>query len=327
MTMAFTLLFAGDEARLGTTAGTQVNIPVGARNVAMAGADLVYAHGVDAVYWNPAGMGAVTAANGTFSNMSYIADISVNYLAVGSNFGGFGNIGVSVKSLDFGDIPVTTVEAMDGTGANFSPTFMTMAVTYGKMFTDRINFGVTSKMVYESIPRASASAVAFDIGVQYTDFANINGLGLALVLKNIGSDMHYSGSGLKTQATEDDFTEFFDREAAYDQLPSSYSISGSYKMGGSILLASSFISNNTSYDELRLGGEYTLMNMFSLRAGMNSAMLGSDTELDENDVLFGTSFGFGINYELIGVGFQLDYAYRSTEYFDGNSVLSLGVNF
>lgn len=318
------VVFAGDEARLGTTAGAQVSIPVGARDFAMAGADLVYTRGVDAVYWNPASIAGIQGANGTFSNMSYIADVNVNYFAVGSVLGGFGNIGFTAKTIDFGDILITTVEAMDGTGATFSPTFMTMALTYGKAFTDRINFGITGKMVYESIPRASASTVAFDIGVQYVDFANIKGLGLALVLKNIGGDMHYHGSGLKTEATSEKYTEFFDREASYDQLPSSYSMGTSYKIGESILLGASFVSNNNSYDEFNIGGEYNFNNMIYLRGGLNSAMV---QDVDKDNVLFGPSFGFGIHYELLGVGLLLDYAYRPANYFSGNQLISLGFAF
>ena len=316
--------FAGDEARLGTTAGTQVSVPVGARDLAMAGADLVYTRGVDAVFWNPASIAGIQGANGIFSNMSYIADVNVNYFAVGTTMGQLGNIAVTAKSIDMGDIPITTVESMDGTGASFSPTIMTMSLTYGKAFTDRINFGMTGKMIYESIPRASASTVAFDIGVQYVDFANINGLGLALVLKNIGGDLHYSGSGLKTEATSEVYSEFFDREASYDQLPSSYSIASSYKIGESIVLGASFVSNNTSYDEVNIGGEYNFNNMIYLRGGLNSAMV---QDVDKDNVLFGPSFGFGIHYELLGVGLLLDYAYRPANYFSGNQLISLGFAF
>lgn len=318
------VIFAGDEARLGTTAGAQVGVPVGARDLAMAGADLVYTRGVDASYWNPASIGGILGANGTFSNMSYIADVNVNYFAVGGPMGSFGNIGVTAKTIDFGDIPITTVEAMDGTGSTFAPTMMTMALTYGKAFTDRINFGITGKMVYESIPRASASTVAFDIGVQYIDFANINGLGLALVLKNIGGNMHYTGAGLKTEATSDVFTEFFDREATYDQLPSSYSIGVSYKIGETILLGGSYVSNNTSYDELNMGGEFNFNNMIFLRAGLSSALV---EDIDKDNVVFGPSFGFGIHHELLGIGLLLDYAYRPADYFSGNQLISLGFAF
>ncbi len=316
------LVFAGDESRLGTTAGTQVIVPVGARDLAMAGADLVYTRGVDAVFWNPASVSSLNTASGTFSTMSYIADINVNYFAVGGALGGFGNIGFTAKTFDFGDIPITTVQDIDGAaGATFSPTYMTMALTYGRAFTDRINFGVTGKLVYESIPRAEASAVAFDIGVQYTNFANIEGLGLALVLKNIGNDMHYEGSGLIAEATVDGLTDFYYKEASYDQLPSSYSMGLSYKIGEPIFLGASFVSNNTSYDELNLGGEYAFNDMIFLRAGYTYAMV---DEIDAEDVLFGATFGFGLKYNLMGVGLKLDYVYRATEIFDANQLISLG---
>ena len=65
----------------------------------------------------------------------------------------------------------------------------------------RAFFGITGKLVYESIPRASASALALDVGVQYTGLNDVEGLGLALALTNIGTDMHYEGSGLTSQAT------------------------------------------------------------------------------------------------------------------------------
>lgn len=316
------LVFAGDESRLGTTAGTQVSVPVGARDLAMAGSDLVYTRGVDAVFWNPASISTLQTASGAFSMMSYIADINVNYFAVGGALGGFGNLGFTAKTFDFGDIPITTVEDMDGeSGATFSPTFMTMSLTYGKAFTDRINFGVTGKLVYESIPRASASALAFDIGVQYINFANIDGLGLALVLKNIGNDMHYQGSGLTTKATVDGLEDFYNKEASYDQLPSSYSMGLSYKLGESIFLGTSFVSNNTSYDEWNFGGEYAFNDMIFIRAGYNYAVL---DEVDSEDVLFGATFGFGLKYTLMGVGLKLDYVYRATEYFSANQLISLG---
>lgn len=323
-TLMIGLLFGGDESRLGTTAGNQVNIPVSARNLAMAGADLVFASGVDAVYWNPAALGTITGATATFSNMSYIASINVSHLAVGMTMGKLGNIGLAIKSLGFGDIPITTVENIDGTGANFSPTVMTMGLTYGKQFTDRINFGITGKVVYESIPRASASAVAFDIGVQYVNFAGVDGLGLALVLKNIGSDMHYTGSGLKTQAAENNFDEFFDKEASYDKLPASYTMASSYKIGESILLGASFISNNTYWDEFNFGGEFDFNDMLFVRGGLTTALI-TEEDVDEDNVLFGLHFGAGLKYELKGVGLQLDYAYRPTEYFSANHLITIGL--
>ena len=99
---------------------------------------------------------------------------------------------------------------MDGAGGGtFKPTLSTFGLTYANAFSDRAFFGVTGKLVYESIPRASASALALDIGVQYTGFADIEGLGLGLALTNIGTDMHYSGSGLTSQAVGADGIQDF----------------------------------------------------------------------------------------------------------------------
>ncbi len=324
-TLTIGLLFGGDESRLGTTAGNQVNIPVGARDLAMAGADLVFTQGVDGVYWNPAALAGLTGAAASFSNMSYIASINVSHLAVAMPMGKLGSIGLDIKSLAFGDIAITTVENIDGTGAVFSPTVMTMGITYGKNFTDRINFGITGKLVYESIPRASASAIAVDVGVQYVNFAGVDGLGLALVLKNIGSDMHYVGSGLKTQAAEYNFTEFYDKEASYDKIPASYTMASSYKIGESILLGASFISNNTSWDEFNIGGEFDFNNMLFVRGGLTSALIQEEEDVDKDNVLFGLHFGAGLKYELKGVGLLLDYAYRPTEYFSGNHLITIGL--
>ena len=169
--------------------------------------------------------------------MEMFGDVGVNYFGVASPIGDIGSIGVTVKSIDMGDIPVTTVQDMDGEGGGtFKPTLSTFGLSYANAFSDRAFFGITGKLVYESIPRASASALALDIGVQYTGFADVEGLGLALALTNIGTDMHYKGSGLTSQATgEDGIQDFYNAEASYDKLPSTYNMSLSYSFSGAIL--------------------------------------------------------------------------------------------
>jgi hypothetical protein len=48
-------------------------------------------------------------------------------------------------------------------------------------------------------------------------------------------------------------------------------------------------------------------------------------EMDE--YIFGPTVGFGLNYQAAGINFMLDYAWRSVEYFDNNSVVSLRLGF
>ncbi len=48
--------YGGDPARIGQAAGVQTLVPVSARDIAMAGANLALTSGLDAIYWNPAGL-------------------------------------------------------------------------------------------------------------------------------------------------------------------------------------------------------------------------------------------------------------------------------
>ncbi len=324
--LLISLMFAGDEARIGTGAGMQLLVPVGARGIAMSGADIAYSSGLESIYWNPAGLGSLEGPSGLVSNMTMFNDISVNYFATGATFGKVGQFALSIKSIDMGNIGVTTVEDMDGnSGAVFSPTLATIGLTYGKTLQDRVNVGVTMKTIYESIPRALAQAYAFDIGVQYSNLANISGLGLALVLKNIGTNMHYSGSALTDQATGgNDLTDFYNREASSDPIPSTYSMCLSYRSPMGVTLGGTFISHNFSYDEVSVGGEYVFSNMLYLRGGLLTGLV---DEVSKDDVLYSMSFGAGIKYKLMGMILTLDYTYRGQKFFDGNQLFSLGVQY
>ena len=78
-----------------------------------------------------------STATGVLSTMELFGDVRVNYLGLGFQAGKVGVLGVTVKSLDFGDIPETTVFDPDGaSGRKFSPTFVTTGLTYARSLTD-----------------------------------------------------------------------------------------------------------------------------------------------------------------------------------------------
>jgi len=321
------IAFAGDASRVGTAAGTQVLVPVGARDLAMNGADIANSGGLAATYWNPAGLTKVSGGAGLVSNMSYFNDIGVNHLGAGFGFGQ-GTVAFSVKTIDFGDVLVTTRDNMDGTDNYFSPTFATVGLTYARSLIDRAQVGITAKVVYESLPRASAAAVVFDAGVQYQNIADINGLNLGLVIKNIGQNLQYEGSALLGQATDDgaSYRDYRSIVASEDQLPSVYEVGLSYTMPLGLTLASTYSSHNFDYDELRLGGEFALGGMLFLRGGTTMVQAGDD-EVNDEDVLYSTTFGGGIKYNLFGLNTTIDVTYRTQQYFDGNMMWSIGVDF
>ena len=323
--------YAGDVSRFGTAGGMQTVVPVGARYLAMAGSNIATTEGIDGMYWNPAGLSSFSGnAAGVFSTMTIFNDVSVNYMALGFDMGSLGKLGVSLKAFDFGDIPVTTVQDPDGaSGRIFSPTFVTVGLTYSAMLTDVIQVGLTGKVISENVDRASASAIAFDAGIQYHDLAGFKGLSFGLVMHNIGTSLQYSGSALNQEAVEtnsQNFSDFLNREASIDNLPASFEIGMSYKMDindqNSLLLSSNFSNYNYGSDNYRFGGEWMFNKMFAIRAGYLY-----DTNLDAKDQLYTFTAGAGFNYNLSGVDLTIDYSYRDSQYFDGNNLFSIKVGF
>jgi len=321
--------FAGDPDRIGTAAGVQLQVPVGARDIAMVGSNLAYTSGLDAIYWNPAGLaGMENTAAAQFSYMSIFNDIGVNYLAAAYGDEDLGVFGFSIKSFSFGDIPFTTTEDMDGiSGRTFSPTFVTLGFTYSRPLTEVVNVGVTLKLINESIDRASASAFAFDIGLQYNNLGSIDGLSFAVALKNIGSNMQYGGSGLGTNYQSTSGREdFLNRETASNQLPTSIELGLGYKAmlaeKNYVTVVSNFQSNNFENDAVKFGLEYSFDDFLFARGGYNMAM-----GVEKEDALYDFALGAGIKYPLGDVSFMFDYAYRNSQYFDGENVFTVSLGF
>jgi hypothetical protein len=322
--------FAGGGNRTGTGGAAQLLIPVGTRGIAMGEANVSIAGGVDALFWNPAGVaGLNNSASVFFSHMSYIADIGVEYGAVSANFEGFGIISFSVKSLSAGKILVTTTQDPDGTGQTFSPQHLVAGITYSRQLTERIAIGVTTNLVTETLGEVSATGVAFNIGVIYSNLVDVPGLSFGVVMKNIGPQMKYSGSGLLYSSTVSDLHRapgLTSLQSAPFELPSTFELGAGYKPKfdeqNSIQFAGSFVHNNFSGDEYKAGAEYSYDNMFFLRAGYT----GSPKDQSE-DYIFGFNAGLGVGYQFQGIDIKADYTFRSVKYFDANHIFSLSLGF
>jgi hypothetical protein len=332
--LAFILLlavdaFAGGGKRTGTGGAAELLIPVGPRGIAMAGANLSTSTGIEALFWNPAGVSLMqNNADVMFSHMSYFADIGVEYGAIAANFEGFGVVSFSIKTLGVGDILITTTANPDGTGQTFSPTFIVAGLSYSRQLTEAISVGFTTNFISETMADVSATGVAFDVGVMYNNLADINGLSLGVVVKNLGPEMKFSGGGLFQEGQINDVNRpptFYTVETAGFELPSNFQLGLGYSPvldeTNSLQFSGIYQNNNFSGDEYKVGGEYGYNDLFFVRAGYQLAPQVSD------DYLYGFTAGVGIDYVVEGFGFKVDYAYRQVEFFDANHVFALTLGF
>ncbi len=330
--------FAGGGTRNGTAGATELLIPVGTRGISLAGSSIANETGLDALYWNPAGVAVMNnSVTASFSHMNYIADIGVEYGAVAVNFENFGVVALDLKALNVGSIEVTTNEQPDGTGQTFTPQFITAGATYARQLTDRISIGLTFNYISETIAQVSATGFGFNAGVRYSNLADIDGFDFGIVIKNIGPQMTFNGPGLLVTASPtgssstptDAFNRpqsFYSVNAAAFDLPSSFDIGLSYAPKidavNSVKVSGVFENNNYSGDLYDLGAEYGYNNMFFVRVGYSISPKNQDP-----NYIYGFTAGAGVNYNLGGVDARIDYAYRSTKYFQGNNVFEISLGF
>lgn len=321
--------------RIGTAAASELLIPVGSRAMAMGGATIATTSGVNAIHWNPAGLGHMEgSAEGMFSTMSYIADITTNYGAIALNFGGFGRLAFSIKALDFGEIPFTTTDDPEGfAGRTFSPSFINVGLTYARQFTDAIAAGVNFKIISENMHRVSGNGFAVDVGVQYQGVAGFRGVNLGVAIKNFGPRVNFDGTGLLRNAQATDGrrpVQFYASEAASFELPSSVEIGLAYVNNINDQLswnvAGAYENNNLALDGYKGGGEITYKVGMSLVLAARGGIEVNDTGADDDDI-FGPSAGFGLTYMTPGVDITIDYAYRSVEFFENNNMFSIRLGF
>ncbi|MFQ5771992.1 MAG: PorV/PorQ family protein [bacterium] len=336
-TLVFLLLFsidsyAGNRKKAGVAAGAELLIPVGTRDMAMGGATIATTSGIDAIFWNPAGLARTDySAVATFSRTTYIADIDINYVAVAGKFGNFGTVGFSIKSLAIGDIPITTEDQPDGTGASLDPTFITVGVHYGKLLIENVAVGFSVRVISENLreARVSATGFSFSAGVQYQNAGGLQGLDLGVAVKHIGPQMGFSGSGLLRDAGVEDANRgvsLVEIDAGTEDLPSTIEIGVAYTVNAGefskIHFATMFQNNNFSDDQARFGVEYEYNDLFFLRAGFNSS-----PDAPDDAFIFGPTLGAGAHVLVGGINIFADYAWQQNDFFDNQNTFSIRLGF
>jgi hypothetical protein len=325
-------LFAG-ERKLGSAAAPELLIPMGARSIGMGGGNIANVQGAEAIYWNPAGLAGLENAEASFTYMTYFADMKVSYLAMGYTMGDIGTFGFSLQALDIGNIDVTTIEEPEGTGEALTPNYITINATFSKMMTDHILFGINTKLISERIGNMSASAVAWDFGLQYRSEVNID---FGITLKNIGTNMQFDGTGIEFDssipfANPNATTRKTKADMASNELPTSLNIGVAYRQNITeehrINLTSTYASNSFNIDQIITGVEYGFQDFVFLRAGYEAPLFPSNSAFATDDYQYGMTFGAGLNLDVGGSMMTFNYAYRDMLTFDGNNYFTLGFTF
>ena len=285
---------AGNKDRAGQAAAAHLLLNPWASTNGFGSAGIAFTKGIESMYTNVAGMAFAVKTEIGYSNTMYNmgSETMINGFGIAQclkNKEGDdkGVLGLSAMIMSLGDIPRSTVFYPEGVGT-FPFTATNITASYALSFSNYIHSGISFKLINETTSNVTATGFAIDAGIQYVSGRN-DQFRLGVVLKNIGMPMKYSGDGLSLRSylSGNNFptTELIPSESF--EMPALLGLGISYdflfgdKNGGNkaskdleradarhrISIAGSYVANAYSRDQFILGLEYSLLEIFQVRAG------------------------------------------------------------
>ncbi|MBN1822707.1 MAG: PorV/PorQ family protein [Endomicrobiales bacterium] len=282
----------------GTTSANFLKLGVGARNAAMGetGATEI---GVNAAWWNPAGLTKVESTELSFMNSSWFGDVKFQTLGFAHKMRS-GTLGITA-----GVVSMTPIDKYDNSGLKMDETFQPqdslLAVSYAKeieSMPENIPMGLTFKYISSRIDDATADSVAVDFGffIHPLFFPFIEGLKAGVAVQNLGKSMKFN-------------------KKLYP-LPLNIKVGASFPILANTIMAADINKcidtdpvANIGFEHYMLIGEEAL---FSPRIGYRTNVKGIE---DAN----GISFGIGLSYRRIA----FDYAFVPYGELDNVNKLSI----
>ena len=138
---------AGNEDRVGSAGASQLLVNPWARSSAIGDASYANSNGLEATYMNIAGLAFTdkTQLKYNYSNWMGNAGIALSGAGIAQRISDSEVFSVSVQSMNYGDIPITTVDNPEGNIGFFSPRFNVFSVGYAKEFSSSIYGGINFK--------------------------------------------------------------------------------------------------------------------------------------------------------------------------------------
>lgn len=297
--------------KLAQTGMQFLTVPVDARSSSMAGAMTAQEGQAVNLFYNPAGIVALDGvADIYFGQNKWIADINYNQAAAAFSpaNGRYGVFGVSFLAVDYGEIQETirfdNEAGFLDTGNMISPSAVAFGLGYARALTSMFAVGGHVKFINQDLGQSVMMAVTDTLGnTEYTSQANA----IDAVAVDFGIQYKTGFKSLVFAMSVRNFSKDYVYEREEFQLPLNFQVgvamdlmdlTGFDKNVHSLLLAVDASHPRSYSEQLMIGGEYTLMNMLSLRAGYRFP-------LDEEEF----NYGVGFKTDLGGVGLGIDYGY------------------
>lgn len=250
--------------QMGGNAGAFARLGFGARGIGLGNAMTSVAGGDVSSYYNPAlsAFSPARTAAATFGILSF--DRYLNFLSYTQAIKP--TAGISVGLINAG---VRKIDGRDADGyhtEDYSTTENQFYLSFSNRLIDEISIGATIKLYYAKLfDQISSTTVGFDVGaaVKITE-----DLTAGLTIQDLNSKYKWDTKPI-----------YYDQQGKTydDRFPTLRRVGLSYWfLGGSALVALDFENSTANSNLFRLGAEYTIVEFFTVRAGIDRWELSSD---------------------------------------------------
>jgi len=299
------LMFA--QEKVGTTSFQFLKVKPDAWSASMGNAITSVVNNSDAVFTNPAGLTYIGKSDVSFSYYNYFYGVKTSAFSAAYNKPGFGVLGVQGLFTSYGEMDVTTVEAMemgdDGfnhglTGETFSPGHSIIGLTFARQQTDKFCFGITAKYVRENADiiytdtdgaetDMDQSAFLFDTGINY--YTGYRSIRVSMVLSHFGKNITYVEKDYPVPQLLVIGTSFY-------VLSPEEGLITNQQNPVSLLMSFDLVAPRDYDQQYNIGMEFSMLDFLFLRAGYK---INYDTE--------NWSAGGGVKYNR----FRFDYSFTN----------------
>ncbi len=266
------------------TTASFLKIPIGARSCGMGEAYTALAEGVDALYFNPAGLGWALDSEIQATHAIWLGDISYDFLGYIQPTS-IGTFGVGMQYVYMDKMYRISEGVEEGKFSVYDALGM---LSYGVCLGEKFSLGVSAKALESKIDDQKAMSIASDIGVLFCTNKEGNSFSLGLVGQNLGSRMK------------------FIEEEEYLPVNVKLGMAGCFSFPEQHTDLNLTVDINKPIDEdynFCFGLEHWGADILALRFGYKYDL--EDNKLREGDPLSGWRMGVGIKCR----GFLLDYAF------------------
>ncbi|MFH1379421.1 MAG: PorV/PorQ family protein [bacterium] len=262
-------------AGVGSSSAEFLLLPVGARPSAMGDSFVGIADDIQALGYNPAGLGLLEKHELLLMHSVWLVDTTYEYGAYAHKLP-LGTLGFSATYVDAGDL--IGRNSMGHPTGNFTASDLSLKIGYGYRFLEQMHVGFAGTCIMQKIDDASRSGAAVDLGFLWEIIPE---------KFNLGSCIQNAGPRLQAFDTED------------ETLPTVYQIGiGYYLFDNALIIGSELKKIIHGKPSFNSGFEYKIKDIIFLRSG---AVFGSD-----RDESLPFSFGLGLQIR----NYQFDYCFE-----------------